>query len=587
MRAYAPRLVPRLVPLAVALLACTDDAPPPTAPRAEAPRPSAAVAAPPGASVSQTVQVPASMRTPPFDVTRKLVVPPNFTIAVHARVSGARFMAVAPNGDLLVSRPGAGRVMRVRASTTGGDPIVSDYITGLRRPHDLVFYTISGITYLYVAESHQVNRYTYNASTGLVSGRVVVVSGLPDASSPELNGTYGHELKNIALGGGYLYVSIASTCNACTSDTQSSPVRGSIYRYPAAGGTRRLFARGLRNAEGLAFVPGTTTLWVVVNNRDDIAYPFHNDYNGNGSIDYGKVFPAYIDDHPPELFTSVHDGGNYGWPFCNSNPDSPSKLVDMPFDRDVQYNADGSKLDCATATRPRQGIQAHSAPLGLTFLQNTSFASPYRNGAAIALHGSWNRTVKTGYKVIHFAWDAAAGRPGPQIDLVSGWLAGGTWGRPVDVAVSKAGHLFISDDYSGTIYRLTYTPPTFTTQRYEAEQARLYSSAVNNTRTGFSGMGYVNYLSWSGAYSEWTVSVPTAGPYTLGLQYALLEGSRPLRITVNGTTVASSLSFPVTGSWSVWNRVSLAASLAAGQNTVRATTIGYDGPNMDYLAVSQ
>jgi hypothetical protein len=195
----------------------------------------------------------------------------------------------------------------------------------------------------------------------------VVISGLPDASSPELNGTYGHELKNIALDGSdKLYVSIASTCNVCTSDTQSNPVRAAIYVYNADGSSGRLFARGLRNAEGLAMIPGTNTLWVVVNNRDDIAYPF-NDGSGN----YGRVFSGYVDDHPPDEFTRVRDGGNYGWPFCNPNPDTPSGLVDMPFDRDYQMNQTGA-VDCGTMDRINHGIQAHSAPLGLTFFQNTN-----------------------------------------------------------------------------------------------------------------------------------------------------------------------------------------------------------------------
>ena len=137
------------------------------------------------------------------------------------------------------------------------------------------------MTYVYVTETNQVNRYVYTPGALTPGTRQVVVSGLPDASSPELNGTYGHELKNIALDGNdKLYVSIASTCNVCTSDTQSTPVRAAIYVYNADGSNGRLFARGLRNAEGLAMIPGTNTLWVVVNNRDDIAYPF-NDGSGN------------------------------------------------------------------------------------------------------------------------------------------------------------------------------------------------------------------------------------------------------------------------------------------------------------------
>ncbi len=424
--------------------------------------PRAAVVSPPGASLTVPVQVPVGMRTSPFNVERFLTVPPNFSVSVFARVDAARFMAVAPNGDLLVSRPGSGSITLVRPGVNGTDPTQFTWASGLYKPHDIVFHTIAGTTYVYVAEGDKVARYTYAAGSTSGQGRQVIISGLPSASSPELGGGYGHELKNIALEGNRLFVSIASTCNVCVSDTESNPVRASVYLYNADGTGGRLFAKGIRNAEGLAIVPGATELWVVINNRDNIAYPFHNDWSGDGTDDYGKVMQSYVDNHPPDEFTRVRDGGNYGWPFCNPNPDSPSGMNNMPFDRDVQLNADGTRLDCTTADRINKGIQGHSAPLGLTFLQGTSAPEAYRSGAVVPLHGSWNRTAKTGYKVIHYPWDPTTQLPGDQIDLVSGWLSGGTaWGRPVDAAVAPDGGIYISDDYSNTIYKLVYTtsPP--------------------------------------------------------------------------------------------------------------------------------
>jgi glucose/arabinose dehydrogenase len=453
-------------------LACTDDPVQPEASASGQAPVAAAVVAPPGAAASVKVRVPAALRTPPFDVDRYLTVPPNFTVAVYARVSRARFMAAAPNGDLLVSSPSAGRIYLVRPSATGGSPTVTTWASGLYKPHDVVFHAINGVTYVYVAEADKIARYTYHSGDATGQGRQVVVSGLPNASSAELHGSYGHELKNIALGPDHkLYVSIASTCNACLSDTRSSPLRGAIYQYNADGTGRRLFARGLRNAEGLAFVPGTNTLWAVVNNRDNIAYPFRNDWNAYGTIDYRKVIQSYVDNHPPEAFTRVRGGGNYGWPFCNPNPDSPSGLSNMPFDRDVQLNASGLRLNCGLADRITRGIQAHSAPLGLTFLQGTNAPRAYRNGAVVALHGSWNRASRTGYKVVHFPWDAAAQLPGSQTDLVRGWLSGGVvWGRPVDVAVAPHGSLYISDDRSGTIYAFAYTPAVTSLTLVDAER---------------------------------------------------------------------------------------------------------------------
>jgi glucose/arabinose dehydrogenase len=262
--------------------------------------------------------------------------------------------------------------------------------------------------------------------------------------------------------GSALYVSIASTCNVCETDPVATPRRAAIYRYGLAGGAGTLVATGLRNAEGLAAVPGTAALWAVVNNRDNIAYPQHRDITGDGHDDYGTVVPAYVDDHPMEPFVQVEQGRFYGWPFCNPTQDTAAGNRDMPFDRDVQTNPDGRKADCATAERIDTGIPAHSAPLGLTFLQGTAVPAAVRSGAVVALHGSWNRTERTGYKVVWFGWQptAAGGRPGAQQDLVTGWVdAAGqdVWGRPVDVAADPDGSLLVTDDQSGTVYRLS--PP--------------------------------------------------------------------------------------------------------------------------------
>ncbi len=406
---------------------------------------------PPGASTSVGVSVPSSMRSPPFDVPRTLTVPAGFSIAVYARVPGARFITLTPEGNLLVSNPGAGKVSLVRPGAGGADPAVSDWVTGLTRPHDLVFHPIGGTLWLYVSESNGVRRYAWNGAPTAPPGEVVV-SGLPDSSTPELHGVYGHELKNIALDGqDRLFVSIASSCNVCASDAQASPVRGAMYVYDATGGNGRLFARGLRNAEGLAFFPGTDDLWVSVNNRDNLPYPFQ-DATGQ----YGQVIPAYVDNHPPDELIRLRDGGNYGWPYCNPDPDTSSGLFDMPFDRDYDTNRDGSAADCTGMDRVTMGIQAHSAALGLHFLQGTAFPAPWSSAAAVALHGSWNRTTPSGDKVILVPFVSGGQEPSAAVDLVTGWTGadGKYWGRPVDVAIDASGAMFISDDASGTIYRL-------------------------------------------------------------------------------------------------------------------------------------
>lgn len=406
---------------------------------------------PPAASTSVQVTVPASMRAPPFDVPRALTVPQGLSVSVYARVPGARFMAITPEGNLLVSNPGEGKVSLVRPGSGGGDPVVSDWVTGLRKPHDLVFHRIGSTLWLYVSESNGVRRYAWTGAATAPASEVVV-SGLPDSSTPELHGAYGHELKNIALDGqDRLFVSIASSCNVCASDAQATPVRGAIYVYDASGGNGRLYARGLRNAEGLAFFPGSDELWVSVNNRDNVPYPYQD-----GTGQYGQIIPSYVDNHPPDELIHLRDGGNYGWPYCNPNPDGPGGLFDMPFDRDVDTNRDGSAADCSQMDRVTLGIQAHSAALGIQFLQGTGFPSPWSSGLAIALHGSWNRQTPTGDKVILVPFVSGGQQPSSAIDLVSGWTGsdGTYWGRPVDVAVDPGGGLLVSDDASGTIYRL-------------------------------------------------------------------------------------------------------------------------------------
>lgn len=408
------------------------------------------------ASVVQPLEVPDALAEGPFGEDKSLTVPPGFGIRLWARVPGARFMALAPNGDVLVSLPNEGRIVLLR-DRANDIPQEFDFASGLRNPHDMVFHRIGDTIYLYVAESNRITRSVYTTGETASAERVEVVAGLPDDSTPELHGSYGHQLKNIALSAdNKLYVSIASTCNACTEDTVSDPVRGAIYQYNADGSGQRLFARGIRNAEGLDFIPGTNTLWVAVNNRDDIRVPVDADVDGDGSNDRGKIVPSYTDDNPPEPFTVVRDGADYGWPFCNPVPNAAmSNLSLLP---DEELNRDGSALNCATAERASKGIRAHSAPLGFSFLHRSALPAAYRSGAAVALHGCWNCTsLSAGFKVVYFPFDAA-GNAGTEIDLVKGFVtdaqAREQWGRPVDAIADAKGNLLISDDYAGAIYQL-------------------------------------------------------------------------------------------------------------------------------------
>jgi glucose/arabinose dehydrogenase len=411
-------------------------------------------AVPPGASKTVTLKVAAAMEAPPFDVPRTLMVPPGFDIRVFARVPNPRFMALAPNGDVLVSEPSAGTVHLLRPDGDAA-PRQFTFASGLKNPHDIAFHSIGNRQYVYLSESNRIIRAPYASGDTRIGTIQPVVEQLPDAASAG-SGGYGHPLKNFALHGNKLYVSIASTCNACIADTTSDPIRGAIYEYSENGGQRRLYARGIRNAEGLAFRPGTDELWAVVNHRDNIRYPFHKDYDGNGSDDYGRVMQSYVDGHPPDLLLRVKDGAHYGWPFCNPNPDQG--LDNMPYDADLQFNADGKRLDCSRIERATKGIAAHSAPLGMSFLQDSGLPASYRNALVTGLHGCWNCSALNGHKIVLYPI-AANGSVGDAVDMVSGWVTDTAnkerWGRPVDAIPDGKQGLYISDDMSGTIYQLT------------------------------------------------------------------------------------------------------------------------------------
>jgi len=402
----------------------------------------AAVVAPPAGST--TVTVPASMRSAPFNVARSLKIPGGYHISVYVRIPGARFAVVTPDSSLLVSVPGAGLVKLVRPNPNG-DPIVSNFISGLDTPQGLAIHTVGATTYLYVAEATKVDRYVWTAGQPTPGARQVIVSGLLTGGS--------HPYKDLALDANdMLYVALGSSCNVCTNDLSSSPQRAAIYQYNADGTGGRLFAHGLRNAEGLAILPATNQLWVTVNERDDIPYPYKD-----SSIAFGSVTRSYVDNHPPDELTSVRDGGNYGWPYCNPTQDSTSGYDNMAFDPSVDTGInENGQVSCAPMDRIVKGFQAHSAPLGLSFTFGTNAPTAFANGAVVGLHGSWNRSSKTGYKVIYvpFAGSLPATNTTP-VDLVSGWAdSGSNWGRPVDVVIDAAGRFFITDDEAGAVYVL-------------------------------------------------------------------------------------------------------------------------------------
>jgi len=339
-----------------------------------------------------------------------LTVAPGLQIKYFAKVPGARVMAVGPDGAVYVSIPGANKVVRVWDAN--GDNVADSArtaVSGLHGPAGLAFHK----GYLYIANEDGVVRAQVDTQGKLV-GSVVPVNTLPHGG--------GHSTRTIAFGAdSAMYVTVGSSCNLCV-ETDSE--RAAVVRFNEDGSNGRVYSRGLRNAVGLAVEPTTHKLWVSQNERDNIQ-PDHQNL-------------------PPEEINILQDGKDYGWPYCYSYGGA---AVPNP-----EYN-DAAR--CASTVSAALEMQAHSAPLGMTFLDKaTLLPAEYRSDLLVAFHGSWDRDQPTGAKVVRV--HVAGGVPTGIEDFVSGWQRpdGSRWGRPADVEVYKDGSVLISDDQSGSLYRV-------------------------------------------------------------------------------------------------------------------------------------
>jgi glucose/arabinose dehydrogenase len=338
----------------------------------------------------------------------RLSVPPGFKVNYYASgVKGVRFMVVGPDKAIYASQPGSGRV--VRLPDRNGDGVADTMeivVDGLNQPHGLAFHKGA----LYVANTDGVVRVPMGAN-GLAAGAPVYVN--------HFEGGKGHSSRTIIFGADSgMYVSVGSSCNICI---EANPERATVLRFNEDGSGKRIFASGLRNAVGLAVNPVTKAIWVTQNERDNIQ-PSHEDL-------------------PPDEINILSDGEDYGWPYCYGN------RIPNP-----EYH-DAAR--CARTIPPALELQAHSAPLGLTFLTRaTKFPADYRGDLLVAYHGSWNRDVPTGAKVVRI--HVKDNKPVSVEDFVTGFQApdGKRWGRPVDVVVAADGSVLISDDSGAAIYRV-------------------------------------------------------------------------------------------------------------------------------------
>jgi glucose/arabinose dehydrogenase len=347
----------------------------------------------------------------------ELTLPPGFQVAVFAEgdLQQPRHMALAPNGDVFVAESSGNRITILRDSNNDGrvdDRFV--FATGLNRPFGMAFWR----DYFYVGNTNGLVRFAYKPGQTKAEGEPEKIADLPAG--------LGHWTRNVIFNqaGTKMYVAVGSGSNVNAGEP---PIRAAISEFNPDGTGHRIYASGTRNPVGLAFNPTTKQLWAAVEERDLIG-----------------------DELVPEYVTAIKEGAFYGWPYgyIGQHEDPRRK---------------GEKPDLVAKTVvPDVLIQAHSAVLGMLFYDGKMFPEEYSGDAFVALHGSWNRTNRTGYKIIRIKFKG--GKPvGGYDDFLVGWMLGEdkpeVWGRPVDLLVLKDGSMLVTDDGGNKIWRVTYSKP--------------------------------------------------------------------------------------------------------------------------------
>ena len=379
-----------------------------------------AASAPPGAAGRSSVPlaVPAGEGGGALSTAHTLTIPTGWTARVWARVPDARMEAWTPEGDLLVSDPGGGKIMELRPDAAG-TAAVTTLLAGLTNPQGMAFARLDGKWMLYVAESDQIDQYPWG--TGGISGaRRVIAARLPDLDP---DGDDVHRAKDVTVAAdGTIYFNVGSSSNASPDDRTMSPQRAVIMAVSPDGTNLRVVERGVRNGEGLAVAPDGT-VWTAVNERDNIPYPSHAPY-GTHSDAFGQVIQGYVNNHPPDEVVPVTAGRDLGWPYCDpdqDHSDPPGSLADIPLVPNAATNPGGNELDCAALAPVQVGLPAHSAPLGMTFLEGSKIPAPWSGGALIAAHGSWDRHPPQAPAVLWLAWNASKGTLEPAVTLIGGF----------------------------------------------------------------------------------------------------------------------------------------------------------------------
>ncbi len=365
-------------------------------------------------------------------------VPPGFKAELFAEgLSEPRIIRVAPNGDIFVAETRAGRIRVLRAADGATKPVANEiFASGLHGPFGIAFFPQGdNPQFVYVANTASVVRFAYHPGDLKASGSPETVANLPPGGS--------HSTRDIAFtkDGKRMLISVGSAGNVAegmgsppgglASWSREHPLgaawgydtdRAAVLSFDPDGKDERIFATGIRNCVGLAIQPQSGTPWCSTNERDGLG-----------------------DNLVPDYVTRVRENAFYGWPWfyigANEDPRHRGERPDLK-----------NKV-----TIPDVLLQAHSASLGLTFYEGSNFPTEYRGDGFAAERGSWNRSKRTGYKVIRIR--LKDGVPtGEYEDFVTGFVASDTdvWARPVGVAVAHDGALLVSEDGNGTIWRISH-----------------------------------------------------------------------------------------------------------------------------------
>jgi glucose/arabinose dehydrogenase len=370
----------------------------------------------------------------------QLKVPAGFEIKQFASgLQGPRIIQVAPNGDVFVAESTAGRIRVLRPTPDGASAEKSEvFATGLSRPFGIAFYPAENPQWVYVANTDSVVRFAYRAGDLKAQGKPeVVVAKIPSGK--------GHWTRDVVFSkdGAQMFVSVGSGSNiadtmgnldptALQKWKQEKPLgatwgdetnRADVLVFDPQGKNQKVFATGIRNCVGMAINPTTGDLYCSTNERDLLG-----------------------DNLAPDYITRVKEGGFYGWPWYYIGSHEDPRLA-------------GARPDLKDKVIvPDILIQPHSASLGMMFYTGDQFPAEYKGNIFAAQHGSWNRAMRTGYKIIRAM--VKDGVPtGDYEDFVVGFVVddSSVWGRPVGVAQAKDGSLLFSEDGNGTIWRVTHT----------------------------------------------------------------------------------------------------------------------------------